>query len=127
MSDGGLRGRASAVQHRTEVSGGGMNSSHVTSTHVLLFRVERPGEPPVQVQMKGQFMSGTVAEDDDVVVYGNPPRPGRVMKTKYVENLTTGVPVHTRWPLYVKVIAVPVFAGIFGVFAFLAYSFATGP
>ncbi len=61
---GGVRGRASAVQYRTQVSGGGMNNSQVSTTHVLLFRVERPGQPPLQVQMKGQFMNGTVALGD---------------------------------------------------------------
>lgn len=127
VEGGALRGRASAVQHRTEVSGGGVNNSSVRSTHILLFRIERPGEPPVQVQMKGQFMNGTVAEGDDVIAYGDPPRPGKVMKVKYVENMTTGIPVHTRWPLYVKIIAVPVFAFVLAVFAFVAYSFATGP
>jgi hypothetical protein len=59
VEGGGVRGRASAVQHRTEISGGGMNNSSATTTHVLLFRIERPGQPPLQVQMKGRFMSGT--------------------------------------------------------------------
>lgn len=104
-----------------------MNNSAVTSTHVLLFRIERPGEPLLQVQMKGQFMNGTVADGDEVIVHGEPPRPGRVMKTKYVENLTTGIPVHTRWPLYVKILAIPVFAFVIGIFAFVAYQFATMP
>ncbi len=127
VEGGGVRGRASAVQHRTEISGGGMNNSSVSTTHVLLFRIERPGEPPLQVQMKGQFMSGTVAEGDEVIVHGDPPRPGKPMKTKYVENLTTGIPVHTRWPLYVKIVAVPVVAIVIAIFAFVAYQFATMP
>lgn len=124
--NGGVRGRASAVQHRTEVSGGGMNNSSVTTTHILLFRIERPGQPPVQVQMKGQFMNGTVADGDEVIAYGEP-RPGKAMKVKYVDNLTTGIPVDTRWPLWAKVIAIPVFAAVIGVFVFVGYSFATGP
>jgi len=127
MNGGGVRGRASAVQYRTEVSGGGMNNSSVSTTHILLFRIERPGQPPVQVQMKGQFMNGTVAEGDEVIAYGELPRPGKAMKVKYVENLTTGVPVDTRWPLWAKVVAIPVFAFVIGIFAFVAYSFATMP
>jgi hypothetical protein len=71
-------------------------------------------------------MNGTVADGDEVIAYGEP-RPGKVMKVKYVDNLTTGIPVHTRWPLYVKIVAVPVFAFVIGIFAFVAYSFATGP
>ena len=127
MVDGGVRGRASAVQTRTQVSGGGMNNSSVSTTHYLLFRVERPGQPPLQVQLKGQFMNGTIADGDEVIVHGDPPRPGKVMKTKYVDNLTTGIAVHTRWPLYVKIIAVPVFAFVAAIFAFVAYQFATMP
>jgi hypothetical protein len=124
--NGGVRGRASAVQYRTEVSGGGMNNSSVSTTHILLFRIERPGQPPVQVQLKGQFMNGTVAEGDEVIAYGEP-RPGKTMKVKHVDNLTTGIPVTTRWPTWAKVVAIPVFAIIIGIFAFVAYSFATMP
>lgn len=127
MVESGIRGRASAVQHRTEVSGGGMNNSHVSTTHILLFRIERPGEQPLQVQMKGQFMNGTVADGDEVIAYGDPPRPGKAMKVKYVENLTTGVPVNTRWPLWAKIVAVPVIAFVVAIFAFVGYQFATGP
>ncbi|HEX8648902.1 MAG TPA: hypothetical protein VF715_18545 [Thermoleophilaceae bacterium] len=122
----GVRGRASAVQYRTEVSGGGGNTQ-TSTTHILLFRIERPGEPPIQVQMRGRFMNGTVADGDDVIAYGDPPRPGKVMKTKYVENMTTGIPVHTRWPLYAKIFAIPVIAIIIAIFSFLAYQFATNP
>ncbi|HEX8744657.1 MAG TPA: hypothetical protein VF712_16150 [Thermoleophilaceae bacterium] len=103
-----------------------MNNSHVSTTHILLFRVEQPGQYPVQVQLKGQFLNGTVAEGDEVIAYGEP-RPGKTMKVKYVDNLTTGIPVTTRWPLWAKIIAVPVFAAIFGIFGFIAYSFATSP
>lgn len=126
MVGNGVRGRASAVQYRSQVSGGGMNNSPASTTHILLFRIERPGEPPIQVQMKGAFLNGTVAEGDDVIAYGDPPRPGKTMKTKFVENMTTGIPVHTRWPLYVKIVAVPVIAGVIAVFSFVGYQFATG-
>lgn len=124
MNDG-VRGRATAVQYRAQVSGGGMNNSSTSTTHILLFRIERPGQPTVQAQMKGAFLNGTIADGDEVIAYGEP-RPGKIMKTKYVENITTGIPVHTRWPLYVKIVAVPVIAGVIAVFSFVAYQFATG-
>jgi hypothetical protein len=119
----GLRGRATAVQRHTEVSSGGTNG-HASTTHVLNFRLEQPGRPPIPVQMKGAFLSGTIADGDEVVVHGEP-RPGKVLKVKYVDNLTTGIPVDTRWPLWAKILAVPILVFVFGIFAVVGYELAT--
>jgi hypothetical protein len=120
-----MRGIARDVQHRTEIYGTGTDGN-VSSRHVLTFRIERPGSPPVPVQMKGMRIEGVLADGDEVSVEAEH-RPGKVMKTKRVENLTTGVPVVAGVPLYVKIVAVPVVGFVIAMFAYVAHSFATAP
>jgi hypothetical protein len=121
-----VRGVARDVRFRTEVSGtGGYDSSAVSSTTVLTFRIERPGHQPLPVQMRGMRIEGTLTDGDEVAT-GAEPRPGKVMKLKRLDNLTTGVPVVAGVPLYVKVAAVPVGAFVIGMFVFVGYQFATG-
>lgn len=120
-----MSGVARDVRFRTEVSGGGQNST-VSTTTVVTFRIERPGEQPIPVQMRGMRVEGTITDGDEVRADAVPV-PGKVLKVKRVENLTTGVPVEAGMPLYMKIVAVPVVAAVIGMFAFVGYQFATGP
>ena len=68
--------------------------------------------PPVPVQLKGMNIGGMVAEGDEISVEAEP-RPGKVLKTKRVENLTTGVPVeayaYRGWQLVFVIVALLAF------------------
>ncbi len=126
----GIVGRASGIQTRTQVwssySRDGGSSTH--SREILNFRIEREGgAQPVVVQLKGLEIEGVVSDGDCVEVQG-PAQPGKVLKTKRVENLTTGVPVVAKgYPTYVKVLMVPAVGFILGIWGFLAYQFLSGP
>ena len=89
-----MRGTARHVQRGSEIWGG--QDGNVSSRQVLTFRIERDGMQPVPVQLKGLHIDGMVAEGDDVSVDRDPVA-GKVLKTKRVENHTTGVPVESYY------------------------------
>lgn len=81
-------GRASGVEMRQELWPGTENRSY--SLSVLAFRLLEPGNPqPLDVQLRGRSLSGTVRDGDWVEVAGPPDALGRWDVSK-VQNLTTG-------------------------------------
>jgi hypothetical protein len=121
-----VRGIARDVQYRSEVFSSGPSGQFGTSSTgtytILTFRIERPGEQPVPVQMKSVRVEGSISDGDEVEIDAEQ-RPGKVLKTKRVINHTTGVPIVAGAPLYVKIIAVPVVLFVIAIFAFAAYQF----
>ena len=90
-SPGSRVGRATGVEVRQEMQYGG-NSTTVGMT-VLAFRLQEPGNPqPLDVQLRGRTLSGTVRDGDWVEVAGPPNAMGRWDGAK-VANLTTGATV----------------------------------
>ena len=85
-----MSGIARDVRHRSELWGG--QNGGTSSMDVLTFRIERPGMQPVPVQMRALDIEGLITDGGEVRVDAEQ-RPGKVLKTKRVENLTTGVPV----------------------------------
>jgi hypothetical protein len=84
-------GRANGVELRQETQYTGNNATYGMT--VLAFRLVEPGSPqPLDVQLRGRTLSGTVREGDWVEVAGPPDATGRWDLTK-VANLTTGATV----------------------------------
>lgn len=84
-------GRVSGVEVRQETQHVSENAA-LTLT-VLAFRLLEPGNPqPVDVQLRGRSLSGTVREGDWVEVAGPPDAAGR-WDVATVANLTTGATV----------------------------------
>ncbi len=84
-------GRASGVELRQELLPGGDSTAY--SATVLAFRLLEPGNPqPLDVELRGRSLNGTVREGDWIEVAGPPDALGRWSKAKLV-NLTTGATV----------------------------------
>ena len=84
-------GRASGVEVRQETPYAGNDATYGMT--VLAFRLLEPGNPrPLDVQLRGRTLSGTVREGDWVEVAGPPDVTGRWDLAK-VANLTTGATV----------------------------------
>ena len=80
-------GRASGVEVRQEAQYAGNNTMYGLT--VLAFRLMEPGNPqPLDVQLRGRSLSGTVRDGDWVEVAGPPDATGRWDVVK-VQNLTT--------------------------------------
>ena len=81
-------GRASGVELRQELRPGGNSTAY--SATVLAFRLLEPGNPqPLDVELRGRSLNGTVRDGDWVEVAGPPDALGRWSKAKLL-NLTTG-------------------------------------
>jgi hypothetical protein len=81
-------GRVSGAELRQELRPGTDSSAY--SLTVLAFRLLEPGNPqPLDVQLRGRSLSGTVRDGDWVEVAGPPDAMGRWDVAK-VANLTTG-------------------------------------
>lgn len=90
-SPGARIGRANGVEVRQETQRAGENVAYGMT--VLAFRLVEPGNPqPLDVQLRGRSLSGTVREGDWVEVAGPPDAMGRWNLDK-VANLTTGATV----------------------------------
>lgn len=118
-----LYGTVRGVQNRTEVRGGGMNNQPASSVNILLFRLEpADGTQPMQVEMRGARINGTVVDGEVVRVWGARKRNG-IFRAKRIVSEETGVTVDTRLPLAFKIFGAVVLAFILSVFVFLAVSF----
>ena len=81
-------GRVSGAELRQELRPGANSSAY--SLTVLAFRLLEPGNPqPLDVQLRGRSLSGTVRDGDWVEVTGPPDALGRWDVSK-IANLTTG-------------------------------------
>lgn len=81
-------GRVSGAELRQELRPGADTSAY--SLTVLAFRLLEPGNPqPLDVQLRGRSLSGTVRDGDWVEVAGPPDALGRWDVAK-IANLTTG-------------------------------------
>ena len=90
-SPGARIGRASGVEVRQEAQRVSENAAFTIT--VLAFRLLEPGNPqPLDVQLRGRTLTGTVREGDWVEVAGPPDALGRYDVAK-VTNLTTGATV----------------------------------
>ncbi|WP_460778957.1 hypothetical protein [Microlunatus antarcticus] len=90
-SPGARVGRASGVEVRQELQYTGNNATYGMT--VLAFRLLEPGNPqPLDVQLRGRTLSGTLREGDWVEVAGPPDATGRWDVTR-VQNLTTAATV----------------------------------
>ena len=84
-------GRASGVELRQEAQRVSENAAFTLT--VLAFRLFEPGNPqPLDVQLRGRSLAGTVREGDWIEVTGPPDAAGR-WDVASVANLTTGATV----------------------------------
>jgi hypothetical protein len=80
-------GRAAGVQTRVESQG------DFSSETILTVRLVEPGSPrPLEVELRGRTLAGTVRDGDWVEVTGEPGRSGR-LEVPAVTNVTTGAEV----------------------------------
>ena len=87
-SPGARVGRASGAEVRQESQSNASSTAYGLT--VLAFRLLEPGNPqPLDVQLRGRSLSGTVQDGDWVEVAGTPNALGRWDVAK-VQNLTTG-------------------------------------
>jgi hypothetical protein len=76
------------VQTRTEVSGGG-NGLSASSTTIVVFRLEpEDGSRPVNVEMHGWRLNGTVVDGETVDVTGRYTAPGLLRASRIVSRDT---------------------------------------
>lgn len=111
-SPGSRVGRASGVEVRQESQPNASSTAYGLT--VLAFRLQEPGNPqPLDVQLRGRSLSGTVRDGDWVEVAGTPNAMGRWDVAK-VQNLTTGstVVVMGGRPSKAGTVVVLVFVGV---------------
>ncbi len=71
-----VSGTVRGIQTRTEVSGGG-NGFSASSSTILVFRLEpADGSRPINVELRGWRINGTVVDGESVDVYGREKAPG---------------------------------------------------
>jgi hypothetical protein len=90
---GHLVGQAEGVTVRSE------SDPHVQGrlVTVLGFRLQLPGHPPREVELRGLSLTGAV-RDSDWVEVPNRPGPNGTFSVPSVTNLTTGLPVSVKSP-----------------------------
>jgi hypothetical protein len=116
-----VRYREELQSHYSSNSNGFGGSTTVTATQVLTFRIVLGDGGLIPVQLKGRAIEGDLTEGDQVEVWGKL-RPGKVMKAKRVENLTTGIPVESKGvPLWAKIVMTPFVIAILGFIAWCFY------
>lgn len=85
---GPVRGRASRVQQRQEMHGG-------KYWYIWEFSLSREGLPLIPVEMRGLRFDGVVMEGDEIEI-DQAPKPGTVLHTRRVMNLTLNAPLRVR-------------------------------
>jgi hypothetical protein len=104
------------------VRGGGPNSQ-TSSVSILVFRLEPlDGTRPVNVEMRGSRINGTVVDGEVVDVFGKPRRNGTI-RAKRIVSRETGTTVDTKLPPVLLAFATIVALAILGVFVFVGISF----
>jgi hypothetical protein len=89
-----LRGRAIRVQQRQEMHG--RRYFYVWEFAVQRQSIDAANPPPlVQVEMRGVRFDGAINEGDEVEI-DRTPKPGRVLHTRKVQNLTANAPFRVR-------------------------------
>ena len=117
-----VSGSVRGVQNRTEVHGGGQNMQ-TTSTSILVFRLDPlDGSRPVNVEMRGSRINGTVVDGEVVHVYGKQRRSG-VVRAKRIVSQETGATIDTKLPAALRVFAAIIGLAVLGVFVFVGLSF----
>lgn len=98
----GLSGTVRGVQTRTEVSGGG-NGFSASSTTIVVFRLEpEDGSRPVNVEMRGWRINGTVVDGETVDVIGRYTAPGLLRASRIVSRDTGTAMEPARLPSAAK-------------------------
>ncbi|MGZ0149215.1 hypothetical protein ACXJJ3_19260 [Kribbella sp. WER1] len=106
-----LRGVARNVQYRSEAR------SDNGAIQVLTFRLEQPGQQPVQVELRTLALTGQVVDGEDVTVSGKW-RGGRLV-AREILSTSTGVAVRGQRPPWWLV--APIGIAILVVFALVLY------